>query len=536
MVEFTRRKFMKVMGHGSVLLGLGIGSRTAWAQEEKSNTSKERWEADVVVIGAGPAGLSAALRAAELGLTVYLFEKKNKTGGARNGGMGPFGASTHIQEKYGIKSCTTQDAFEYLMDFNHWRIDARLASEFINNTSFTVKWLEDHGLSYAPMGGEGGGALMGFDEGFMHTFARHPDYPDEFFAACSVLTDRIKTYKNIQLFLETPVTKLMKTADVVTGAIARDKNDREIQVAAKAVIIATGGFSGSPEMIKKYTSYTYGKDLFATYEMPNLSGDGIRMAWEVGAAKSEMMIAVYKGIPIYGGPAGTKSEWSILANPNLMVNHEGQRFLNEALSDRYMMANAIHRQTGGCGFMMFDSTIADVYRNQKSDSGKVESPLGEEFPDPIKDIDRIVAEAKQIDYPYIFAGDSLEDFCRQTGIDIRGLKATITEYNSFCKSKKDPIFYKDATNLLPLYGPKYYAVQWSCDNFGGLGGIKINYKTEVLDTALKPIPGLYAGGHDANTMYADTYPAYESGNFSGFAYTTGLMAAKTAAEYIKNLG
>lgn len=88
---------------------------------------------------------------------------------------------------------------------------------------------------------------------------------------------------------------------------------------------------------------------------------------------------------------------------------------------------------------------------------------------------------------------------------------------------------------MPLYGPKYYASQWCCDNFGGLGGIKINHRTEVLDTALKPIPGLYAGGQDANTMYADIYPAYESGNFSSFAYTTGLIAAKNAVEYIRSL-
>jgi fumarate reductase flavoprotein subunit len=532
MYEFTRRKFIKVLGQGSAVLGLGFASRrNAFAQGSNAKAQASKLKTDVAVIGAGPGGLPAALRAAELGFNVCLFEKLNKTGGARNGGMGPFGAGTHIQEKYGIKDCTTKDAFDYLMNFNHWKIDARLASEFINSTAFTVKWLEDQGLSYSVGGGGGGGAPMMMTEGFLHMFARHPDYPNEFFAACSVLTDKVKANKNIRLFLETPVKKLIRTGNTINGLIAQDKNGNEIQVEAKAVIIATGGFSGSPEMIKKYTSFTYNKDLFATFEMPNLTGDGIRMAWDAGAAKSEMMMAVYKGIPIYGGPGGTKNEWSILGNPNLMVNLQGGRFLNEAMSDRYMMGNAIHRQTNGCGFMMFDSTIADGYRNQKMEAGT--PPTGEKFASPINDIDKIVAEAKKLNYPYIFAADSLEDFCKKTGIDLNGLKATIAEYNSYCKAGKDPIFYKDVSNLKPLYGPKYYAAQWCCDNFGGLGGLKINYKAEVLDTALKPIPGLYAGGHDANTMYADTYPAYESGNFSSFAYTTGLMAAKKAAEYIK---
>ena len=153
----------------------------------------------------------------------------------------------------------------------------------------------------------------------------------------------------------------------------------------------------------------------------------------------------------------------------------------------------------------------------------------------VTDIDEIMAEAKKLNYPYLFEADSLPDLCKQTGIDLEGLKATIAEYNSFCKEGKDPIFYKDASSLLPLYGPKYYAGQWCCDQFGGVGGIKINHKTEVLNKALKPIPGLYAGGHDANTMYEDTYPEHHSGNFSSFAYTTGLMAAKNAAEYIKGL-
>jgi fumarate reductase flavoprotein subunit len=319
--------------------------------------------------------------------------------------------------------------------------------------------------------------------------------------------------------------------------LASDKTGRDIEVKAKAVVVATGGFMGSPEMIKKYTSYTYKKDLFFTYEMPNMSGDGIRMAWEVGAARSEMMMDVYKGMPIYGGPEGVRMDWAMLANPNLMVNLMGERIMNEACPDRHFMANAIHRQPEGCAFLMFDNTIADIYKTENSGRGGGGpgggAPGG--FASPITDIEKIVEEAKKINYPYLFAAESLEDLCRQTGVDLNALKTTIAEYNSFCKAGDDPIFYKDATNLLPLYGPKYYAAQFCCDSFGGLGGIKINYKTEVLSNSLKPIPGLYASGSDANTMYADTYPEYLSGNTTSFAYTTGLIAANNAMEYISTL-
>lgn len=530
MDEFTRRRFMKVLGQGSVVLGLGLSSRNAWAQEEDTISAKTKLETDVAVIGAGPAGLCAALRAAELGLSVCLFEKTNKTGGTRNGGMGPFGAGTHIQKKYGLLHCTTEDAFNYLMDFNHWKIDARLASEYINSTAFTVKWLEEEGINFGELSQDGEGVFTIF----MHAFAPHPDYREESnFYSCSLLTDRIKANKNIQMFMETPAKKLIKTGNAVTGLVAEAKNGDRVQVSAKAVIMMTGGFMGSPEMIKKYTSYIYRKDLFHTFEMPNLTGDGIKMAWEVGAARSEMMMDVYKGMPILGGPDGTRMDWTILAKPNLMVNLRGERFTNEALSDRHFMANAIHRQPDGCAFLMFDGSIADIYRNQKPENtGPLPGGLGP----PVNDIDKIVAEAKKLDYPYIFAADSLEDLSKQTGIDLEGLKSTISEYNSMCEAGDDPIFYKDASDLLPLRKPKYYAAQFCCDSFGGLGGIKINYKTEVVDESLSPIPGLYSGGSDANTMYADTYPHYLSGNTTGFAFTTGLMAAKNAVQYIKTSG
>jgi fumarate reductase flavoprotein subunit len=178
---------------------------------------------------------------------------------------------------------------------------------------------------------------------------------------------------------------------------------------------------------------------------------------------------------------------------------------------------------------MFDTTIADVYRAQGPGKSPDNTPT-------IPDVEQIVAETKKLNYPYLFAADSLEDLCKQTGIDLEALKLTIAEYNSYCKAGNDPVFYKDAMNLRPLYGPKYYAAQFCCDSFGALGGIKINYKTEVVNDAFKPIPGLYSGGSDANTMYAGTYPGHLSGNFSGFAYTTGLMAAKSVVEYVRTLG
>lgn len=514
-----KKSYMTLL-FGFTLFLIGLSS-PVWTQVAHAGNDTRKIETDVAVVGAGPGGLSAALYAAELGLKVCLFEKTDQTGGTFRGGMGPFAAGTHIQKKYGVEHCTTRDAFNYLMDFTHWKADARLASAYINNTAFMVKWLEDEGVIFSAM--EPG------RENYMHGTSPHPDYKtdEKGMYICLLLTDRIKANQNVDLFLETPVKKLIKTGNTVTGLIAEDKNGEKVEVTAKAVILMTGGFYGNPELIKDNTSYTYGKDLFYTFERPNISGDGIQMAWEIGAAKSEMMMDVYKGMPILGGPAGTLNEWVIIANPNLMVNLEGERFADETV-DRVYMGNAIHRQTGGCAFLLMDSTIADIYRAQGPG-------VGPDHAVTIPDVDEIVAEAKKRDYPYLYSANSLKDLCNQTGINLENLKETIAEYNVFCEAGNDPVFYKSAEYLLPLHGPEYYAAQFCCDSWGGLGGIKINHKTEVVDTSLEPILGLYAGGSAANTMYAGTYPSYLSGNTTGFAYTTGLMAAKNAARYIEKL-
>ena len=153
------------------------------------------------------------------------------------------------------------------------------------------------------------------------------------------------------------------------------------------------------------------------------------------------------------------------------------------------------------------------------------------MPAPLNDIDEIIAQAKALDYHYIFEGDSLDELAENAGIDKEALEKTVAEYNAMCDAGEDNVFFKK-TNLNRLDGPKFYAAQFFVDSFGALGGLKINYRTEVITNELKPIPGLYGAGSEANCIYAGTYPGRLSGNTSGFAYTTGVMAAESAAEYI----
>ena len=327
----------------------------------------------------------------------------------------------------------------------------------------------------------------------------------------------------------TPAKKLIKQDGRIIGLIAEDEAGNSIEVEAKAVVIGTGGFMGSPKLIRENTTYENNGNIFFSRQRPNICGDGMQMAWDVGAAKGEMMVDAYKGMPIYCGPAGTKEGWEILSDPNLLVNLRGERFMNEAYPDRYYMANAIHRQPGGTAFMITSSNIAELYRTGEL---KLDTPPG--MPAPELDLDKIVQAAQDMDYPYVYAADSLEELCEKTGIRLDGLTAAVDEYNRMCDAGRDHVFFKQS-HLHPLLGPKYYAAQFYVDSFGCLGGIKINYKMEVVTPELDAIPGLYGVGSDVNCLYAGTYPGKLSGNTSGFAYNSGILAAENAAEYIKSL-
>ncbi|MCC8356850.1 MAG: FAD-dependent oxidoreductase [Oscillospiraceae bacterium] len=488
---------------------------------------------DIAVLGAGPSGLSCALRASEFGLKVAVFEKTSTWGGVNNGGMGPFGAGTHIQKKYGMTEGTAENALNYLFDFTHGQIDARLASEYIRKTAFTIKWLEDYGVIYADPSASPF-TKPGEKEYYCHVIAENPEFkePDGrnmWMYIPTLLHKRAVNTGLVDFYFNTAGVRLLCRDGIVTGVVVQNDAGEQTEVHAGAVVIATGGFMGNPELIKKYTSYENNVNIFFSCQRPNICGDGMQMAWDIGAARSEMMVDAYKGMPIHCGPVGTKEGWEILASRNLMVNLKGERFMNEAWHDRFFVANAIHRQPGGTAFSLCASSIAELYR---SGTIPVEAPPG--FA-PETDYEKVVAEAKAMNYPYVFAADSIEELAMQTGIDAECLQATIEEYNLMCEQQNDSIFFKKE-NLFPLHGPRYYAAQFFVDSFGCLGGLKINYKMEVENTSWEAIPGLYGVGSEVNTLYAGTYPEHMSGNTSGFAYTSGIMAAENAAAYLSSIG
>ena len=475
-------------------------------------------EADIIVVAAGASGLPAAITAAQGGAKVIVFEKGSTTGGTGNMGMGPFGVESRLQRLKQVK-LTKDEAFKIFMDYTHWRVDAQLVRAYIDKAATGIDWLEKLGVEFVePATYFPGGNYT------WHLVKPATGQPGPMASGTmmKILTDRAKEL-GVKIFLQSPVKKILKQGDRVTGVVAEDKSGEPIQVKAKAVIIGTGGFGDNPDMIKKYTGFEWGRDLFS-FRIPGMVGDGIRMAWEVGAAPTEMSMEMIYGMPGELDPRLHET----FRQPHLMVNLLGERFFNEEIMpNTTFTGNAIARQKNRAAFLIFDENIKRHMETVGYDFLSVVFPLTK-----VDNLDALIKEAFDKGYKDVFVADSLEELAGKTGIDPEGLKKTVEQYNRFCEKGHDDLFAKNPKYLQPVKEPKFYALRVHLRFWGTLGGIKINEKTEVLDNEDEVIPGLYAVGNDAGGLWGDTEDLLLPGEALGFALNSGRIAGKNALKYI----
>jgi len=478
-------------------------------------------ETDVVVVAAGASGLAASVQAAQLGLKVVTLEKSSTTGGAANMGMGPLGIESRLTRAKQFAP-TKDEAFEIFMNYVHYQADARLVREHLNKSGNTIEWLENLGVIFSEPASYFPGAFPTW-----HIVQPESGHPGPTAAATMTkrLTERAKEL-GVKLMLQTPAVRLIKEENRIVGVIAEDKSGQEIQIKAKAVIVATGGFGDNPKMIKKYTGYEWGKDLH-TFRIPGLEGDGIRMTWEAGAMSTPMRMELSFGA---AEQHALGLDWlPVFHQPHLMLNLQGERFINEAEGNDSFKGNAIALQKERQCFFVFDENIKN---EMKSYIDYINLVIQVPY---IANIDEMIQRTVSNNYAHFFVADTVEDLAAKTGMDINGLKQTLSDYNKSCDHGYDELFIKPKRYLRAVRKSPFYALRLFPAGYGSLGGIKINYKTEVLDKNWNPIPGLYASGTDACDIYGDTYVFKLPGNTMGFALTSGRMAAEHAAEYVKSL-
>ena len=465
---------------------------------------------DVLIIGGGGAGLTAALTAAQGGKKVLLAEKRKIMGGNSNFPRGGgFAVGSKYHKEKGL-TFTTDDVFESIMTYTHWRGNAPLVRAFLEKSNETLEWLEEQGVAFAPI-----------PDAYvrMTQYATGVPLRGTGKDVVEVLVRRCQE-EGVEILTNTPAFSLIQEGGKVIGAQLQI-DGVETDVYADAVILATGGFGNNADMVREHLGFTLGENIFTLYDS-QVKGEGIQMAWAAGADSDGMGAQIIFGIPDPGKHLFQLP--SLQAEPHLIVNEMGKRFVNEMMGNATFKGNAIARQKGGCGYLIFDGSIR---RRMETQGFFIPNPF---FPaSKLEDFEVSVEKLHAMGNRHVFAADSLEELAAQTGIHCENLLNTVAQYNEMCAMKKDPQFGKPPFALLPLKEPRYYAIRLYPHMYGTMGGIRVDEHLRVLDKNHAPIPGLYAAGYDANGLLGNPIPDYTMltpGLTFGFALNSGRMAAE----------
>ena len=436
---------------------------------------------DVVVVGSGAAGLSAAIEAAEAGAKVAVIEKLPMAGGSTllSGGY-VYGTGSSVQKKAGIKD-SPEALAQYWSERAEGVADAGQIKLVAEKSGETLDWLMNMGVQFpklVPTGTSPVARAHQTANGGTGIVSPMKKYADS---------------KNVAFFMETAATKLLTNGKgAVTGIAAKGKDGKAIEFRAKSVVLATGGFDRNPDLESELTPDYQTANTFVAV---GNTGDGIVMAQKVGAViEGHGGVIGFRGVP--GESTFMTDVSGLIWIPSLYVNKEGKRFVSES-ADYPLFHQALNKQTDKISFLIFD---AATYQ-------------------PALD--------KAVEKGVAFSGDTLDAVAAAAGIDAAGLAATVADYNKMIARGKDTQFGKNVKGLPPIAKPKFYALQVAVATLGTMTGLKIDLDTHVLNAKGEAIPGLYAAGEIANGgFFNQVYPA--SGTSIQMSLTFGRIAGKAA--------
>jgi len=436
---------------------------------------------DVVVVGSGAAGLSAAIEASDAGAKVAVIEKLPMVGGSTllAGGY-VYATGSSLQKEKGIKD-SPEALAAYWSERAEGVADPAQIKLVADKSGETIDWIVGMGVKFPTIVPAGTSPIAR-----SHLTAN----------GGAGIVEPMKKYadsKNVAFFTETSATKLLTNGKgTVTGVAAKDKDGKAIEFKAKAVVLATGGFDRSPELEAKLTPDYQTANTFVGV---GNKGDGLLMAQAVGAAtEGHGGVIGFRGVP---GEGTFNDVNGLIWVPSLYVNKEGKRFVNEA-ADYPIFHQSLNKQTDKISFLIFDATNHQPALDKAVTAGEA------------------------------FSADTIDALATAAGIDPAGLTSTVAEYNKLIAKGKDTQFGKTLKGLPPIAKPKFYALKVAAATLGTMTGLKIDLDTHVLDTKGQPIPGLYAAGEVANGgFFNQVYPA--SGSSIQMSLTFGRIAGKTAA-------
>jgi fumarate reductase flavoprotein subunit len=483
-------------------------------------TSNEKLQANIVVIGGGGSGLAAAVAAAEAGVkSIIVLEARQEIGGNAVFPEGIFAAESRAQKRLAIDA-RKDEMFKLAMSFAHWKTNPRLVRALVNKSGDTIRWLESKGVEFA-------GIIHHYPNQvpLVYHIIKPPGRTGS--AVVEALSKNCKDL-GVQVLCGAEAKKLItdKKGNVI-GVSAR-RGNKEVNISTKSVILATGGFAGNPELLKKYIP-SYNEEEIRNIGLPH-KGDGLRMATEIGAA-TEGMVTLEMFGPAPAGPLWPLSIYPIISRPNtIWVNKNGERFADETVTFVFSeAANAIFRQPHKTSYTVFDEKIKQSIIEEGL-TPHDEISLGDAAKSWPAGLDDDLQS--QADKGLVKISHSWSDIAQFIGATRDVLQHTIDEYNYFCDHGHDEIFAKDREYLMPLRTPPYYAIKCGLGVVTTHGGIKINHRMEVLNPQDVPIRGLYAAGVETGGTDADTYNVLLSGHSFGFTINSGRIAGENAARYV----
>ena len=532
-MEISRRSFLKgaaATGVVAALSSIGISAAAeeaaaadesvkSYLPQEKYDIAEER-DFDVVVVGAGGGGMSAAIRAAQLGLSTVLLEQRSVTGGTTLFTEGLFAVNSHIQKENGKNPPDLgYDLFTTAMDYHHWYADGALFRRYMDKSGENIAWLESVGVEF-----QGTGTMC---DNVYNTWHQYK-YEEGQISGRTYVDNLTKavTEAGATLVLGSEGVNIIQAADgTVTGIIAKEE-DKYIQYnAAKGVILATGGYSDNPDMIREFGK---NPDRIDPMGAGGRNGFGINAARQAGGtlAPSPGCLVFYGGC-IPGVMYGTHLYCASAFQPYFWINGNCDRFVNEYYAERNFCFS-------GNAQSMQDRVISIVTQAQMDNMYENGGTFGcGEYihaGEPLTQLWEQFQAQKDKGSPHVHGPmETLDDVAAELGLDADKLKASIEKYNGYCANGVDEEFGKDAQYLFPLESGPYYAFELYAGIFTTVGGMKITPDAQVLDADAKPVPHLYAIGCDAGGIYGDSYDvSICEGSCQGFAVFSG----KAAAEHI----
>ncbi len=467
---------------------------------------QEKVKADIVVIGGGGAGIAAAIAAAEKGARVVVLEKRGSPGGNSVFPAGPFAVESPVQKRLGIDA--RKDVFfKDAMKYSHWRLYPKIVRAFIDKTGDTIRWLEEKGVEFTGLRTLYPAQQVPVWHMIKNVGAHH---------LFKVLLKHCEDL-NVEVFRLTAAKKILVDRMGKIAGVLASARKKDVTIATESVIIATGGYGGNKELLKKYYP-SYSENMY-NCGLPHM-GDGLLMAMEIGAATEGLGVLQLNGPRVPGSIVVTRVAW----NPdNILVNKRGERFVDETTVPFPELGNAVDRQPEKIVYALFDDKIKKTFVEEWIEDYKMEIP-------PVSVVEKELR--KYADKGYFKTSNSWNEIAEWMGADPEALNTTIDEYNSFCDNAHDEIFVKDINHLVPLRTPPYHGIKTHSGYYNTIGGIKINHHMEVLDKQNQPIPGLYAAGVDAGGWETETYNANLSGTTFSFALNSGRIAGENAADYV----